>query len=105
MSNKAERDKIGELLQREWKDYAAILDDRGETWKTTDPMRWPASSALHSLDHAIRRLLDVAKIVGLDVTRASLERDHRAIEEYRRMFPGAGMPTLEDVVKSLPPAA
>lgn len=105
MSNAYERDAIAVLLLTEWKDYADILDSRGETWTTTDPMRWPASSSLHSVDHAIRRLLDVAKIVGLKVSRESLERDYRAIQEYYRMFPD-GMPSLVDALKAIrPPAA
>ncbi|MFJ5588296.1 hypothetical protein ACIQCG_00935 [Streptomyces noursei] len=104
MSNKSERTEIGELLLEEWKDFADVLDSQGETWETTDPLRWPASSELHSLDHAISRLLDVAKIVRLKVTRGSLEQEHRAIQEHRRMFPD-GMPAPADAVKPRSPVA
>ncbi|MEU0857460.1 hypothetical protein ABZ352_18755 [Streptomyces griseofuscus] len=93
MSNRTERDAIGELLLKEWKDFAEVLADRGETWATTDPMTWPRDSTLWWLDHGIRRLLDAAAVVGLKLTREELERQHQERAEYRRLFPN-GAPTL-----------
>ncbi|MFJ5817321.1 hypothetical protein ACIQGT_26005 [Streptomyces sp. NPDC093108] len=91
MSNQRERDAIVELLLKEWKDYAAILDERGETWSTTDPMRWPRDSALWWLDHSIRCLMEAAKAVGAEISRAELERQHRERAEYRRTYPSGSL--------------
>ncbi|MFJ8301321.1 hypothetical protein ACIQ9R_36220 [Streptomyces sp. NPDC094447] len=102
MSNQAERDAVAALLGDDWKSFTAILDARGETWETTDAAHWPSGSALVFLDHGIRRLLAVAKIIGLDISRESLESERRAIQEWRRIQPTD--PTLHDVVHNTPPA-
>ncbi|MFF4188147.1 hypothetical protein ACFYZ9_33630 [Streptomyces sp. NPDC001691] len=88
MSNKAERDAVGALLLEEWGTFAEILDERGETWLTTDPMKWPKDSSLWWLDHGIRRLLEAAHAIGLKITRVQLEEQHRAIVKYRAMLAG-----------------
>lgn len=104
VSNQRERDEIGELLLQEWKNFAEILDERGETWATTDPMTWPRGSSLWWIDHGIRLLLQAAEIVGLRLPRQELERQHRERAEHHRVFPD-GPPSLTGPVKPRTPAA
>ncbi|MEU3500192.1 hypothetical protein ABZ726_05280 [Streptomyces hundungensis] len=86
MSNKQERQAVGKLLLEEWAIFAEILDERGETWLTTDPMKWPKGSALCWLDHGIRRLMEAADAIGLKITRRELEEEYRAIVRYKEML-------------------
>ncbi len=102
MSNKTERDAIGELLLREWGSFVEVLAQYGQTGTAYDPERWPQNSSLWSIDHGIRLLLEVAGHIelrdnrtGLPLDRAELHKQHQERAEYRRMYPG-GMPSLTE---------
>ncbi|MFH8257853.1 hypothetical protein [Streptomyces roseolus] len=94
MSNKMERDTLGELLFREFGAYAAALDEHGEDWEQTWPsVTWPPNTPLAVLQGRFAVAREAAAAVGVMPSDAAITEEHRLRLEYRVMFPD-GPPTL-----------
>ncbi|WP_030237578.1 hypothetical protein [Streptomyces sp. NRRL S-350] len=81
MSTKAERAALTELLVEEWHDYAEILRERGETWDTINYREW--SDGMYITSARVNVLLKAAKIIGLRIDYAAIDRLYRAQRDAR----------------------
>ncbi|MGW3391922.1 hypothetical protein [Streptomyces cinereoruber] len=94
MSNKMERDTLGELLFREFGAYAAALDEHGEDWAQTWPSAtWPPHTLLAALQGRFAVAREAAVAVGVQPSDAAITEEHQARLEYCAMFP-EGPPVL-----------
>lgn len=94
MSNKMERDALGELLFREFGAYASALDEHGEDWAQTWPSAtWPPHTPLAALQGRFAVAREAAAAVGVEPSDVAITEEHQARLEYRSMFPD-GPPAL-----------
>ncbi|MFI5864758.1 hypothetical protein [Streptomyces sp. NPDC051546] len=93
MSNRTERDILGELLFREFGTYAVALAEHGKDWMNAWPTAtWPLHSPLAALQGRFAVAREAAAAVGVKPTDAAITEEHRVRVEFRSMFPDGPPP-------------
>ncbi|MFD4933465.1 hypothetical protein [Streptomyces virginiae] len=96
MSNTKERDRLGDILMREFGEYANALTEAGEDWAAVwQHDRWPEESRLRWLHGRFLLAREMAGAVGVRMSDEAISAEHTARLEADRMFP-EGRPSLTD---------
>ncbi|MFJ9580841.1 hypothetical protein ACIRQF_31185 [Streptomyces sp. NPDC101191] len=93
MSNRTERDTLGELLFREFDAYAAALTEKGEDWAHAWPSdSWPPHTPLATLQGRFAVAREAAAAIGVAPSDSEITEEHRVRLEYRALFPDGAPP-------------
>ncbi|WP_030372392.1 hypothetical protein [Streptomyces rimosus] len=96
MSNEKERGQLGDIMMREFGEYATALVEAGRDWAVVWPTAaWPPESRLRWLHGRFLLARECAAAVGRRFTDAEITQFHREHLAYLAAFPG-GTPSLTD---------
>ncbi|KIF00919.1 hypothetical protein PL81_38515 [Streptomyces sp. RSD-27] len=94
MSNSKERGRLGDILLREFGEYATALTEAGEDWATVWwHERWAPETRLRWLHGRFLLAREMAAAVGVWMDDEEITAEHTARLEYLQMFPD-GTPSL-----------
>ncbi|MER7194763.1 hypothetical protein [Streptomyces flaveolus] len=94
MSNRTDRDRLGELMFREFSTYATALTECGEDWaRAWTSATWPPHTPLAVLQSRFAVAREAAAVVGVKPNDSKITEEYQARLEYSKMFPD-GPPTL-----------
>ncbi|MEU5239700.1 hypothetical protein ACH4UR_25435 [Streptomyces lydicus] len=95
MSNAKERGWLGDILMREFAEYAAALTDAGHDWAVWPTSVWPEGSQLQLLQGRFLLARECADRIGHHFGDDEITQFHHEHLAYVAMFPH-GPPSLTD---------
>ncbi|MER7761563.1 hypothetical protein [Streptomyces sp. NPDC097619] len=88
MSTVKERDALGDILMREFGEYATALTDAGHDWAQVWPIRaWPPESRLRELHNRFLLAREMATAGGARLSDAEITRQYRDRLSLLESFP------------------
>lgn len=96
MSNAKERGSLGDILMREFGEYATALTEAGHDWEAVwETAAWPPDTRLRWLHGRFILARECAGAAGVRPTNEQISQWHREHLAWLATFPG-GVPSLTD---------